>query len=145
MAGFFQSGTSGRSDRPLHRDWSPTGRALRAPQIEAVDAPVTDPFTVPEPAGFGRRTGSSSRTPARSATSSGLLAIRMAAIGAVLEVSPILRNAMTPVVCSRPIRARCGYGMRDPDRRSRRRRRGSRTGTSESAATKKRSVASHSG
>ncbi|MGN8093654.1 DUF2169 family type VI secretion system accessory protein [Methylobacterium sp. 22177] len=37
----------------LHRDWSPAGRALRAPQIEAVDAPVTDAFAVPEPAGFG--------------------------------------------------------------------------------------------
>ncbi len=37
----------------LHRDWSPAGRALRAPQIEAEDAPITDPFAVPEPAGFG--------------------------------------------------------------------------------------------
>ncbi|WP_053221186.1 DUF2169 family type VI secretion system accessory protein [Methylobacterium indicum] len=37
----------------LHRDWSPVGRVLPAPRIEAPEAALADPFTVARPAGFG--------------------------------------------------------------------------------------------
>lgn len=37
----------------LHADWSPVGKSLRAPQIDALDAPVSLPFKTPQPQGFG--------------------------------------------------------------------------------------------
>lgn len=37
----------------LNADWSPVGRFLRAPQIEAVGAPLTHPFERTAPQGFG--------------------------------------------------------------------------------------------
>ncbi|MCX8256254.1 hypothetical protein RHAL1_00944 [Beijerinckiaceae bacterium RH AL1] len=37
----------------LHADWSRFGTPLRAPQIDAAQAPVDDPFDTPRPQGFG--------------------------------------------------------------------------------------------
>ena len=37
----------------LHADWTPVGKALRAPQIDSVREPISDPFAAPEPQGFG--------------------------------------------------------------------------------------------
>ncbi len=37
----------------LQEDWSRLGNPLRAPQIDSVRAPVTDPFGTPQPQGFG--------------------------------------------------------------------------------------------
>ncbi|MEW6436196.1 MAG: DUF2169 domain-containing protein [Pseudomonadota bacterium] len=36
----------------LHPDWTPAGRALRAPQIESIDAPIAEPFETTVPRGF---------------------------------------------------------------------------------------------
>ena len=37
----------------LHADWSRVGKSLRAPQIDTIDAPVSQPFEAPRPQGFG--------------------------------------------------------------------------------------------
>ncbi|MNH08208.1 hypothetical protein D3C79_676170 [compost metagenome] len=95
------------------------------------------------------RTRSLSRMPASSATSSGLLAIRIAALEAVVCVRPIVRNAMTPAVCNRPMMVSRSQGMAATGTAVpaaiRARWRSHNQGNSVRDATKKRSAASHSG
>ena len=37
----------------FHTDWTPRGKPLRAPQIDSLRVPVTEPFATPQPQGFG--------------------------------------------------------------------------------------------
>jgi hypothetical protein len=37
----------------IHEDWTPIGKALRAPQVDSTSAPIVSPLDRPEPQGFG--------------------------------------------------------------------------------------------